>query len=126
MDHRKGISIPLVAAVALAIAVALSMITYLAYVNQSSVAESLGAEIAKTQKLLAERIGYVYWDPESGRLWISNDGSVTVRVKAIYVDGVEAWTGDVELEPGEVKSFQVGYGEVAAVLTEREVHVIKG
>ena len=31
-----------------------------------------------------------------------------------------------ELKPGEVKSFQVGYGEVATVLTERGIHVIKG
>lgn len=126
MDGRKGISAPITALFAFAVAILLSVLTYLVYVSQASVGEGLAGGIAEEQGALAERIGYVYWDPLTGRLWVSNDGSVPARVRAIYVDGVEVWSGDVELKPGEIKAFQISYGETVTILTERGIHVIRG
>ena len=118
-------AVPIEAAIVLGIAVSLSMIAFLIYSQQSSVAESLALKVSEGQKTLAERVGRVYWDPVSCELWISNDGSCPVTIKEIYVDGALSWSGEKELEVGEVWHVSLSCGRAAAIVTDRGIQVVR-
>ena len=111
---KLGMNLPLEALLALIVAIALTIIAYAASATSTSrTAEKVLEAVQPTPVL--ERLSLVYWAPDSA--WIANDGPEEVEIVKAWVDGSLAWTGSLEIDPGEVEELPIPRGSELVVET---------
>ena len=111
---RLGMNLPLEALLALIVAIALTVIAYAA--SATSTSRTVGKVLEGVQPTpVLERLSLVYWAQDSA--WIANDGSEEVEVVKAWVDGSLAWTGSLEIGPGEVEELPIPRGSELVVET---------
>lgn len=112
--ERSGMNLPLEAVIALIIAIALTIIAYAASATSTSRTVGKALEAVQPSRVL-EKLSLVYWAQDSA--WIANDGVEKVELVKAWVDGSLAWTGSLEISPGEVEELPVPRGSELVIET---------